>query len=172
MTIEGKQNREWYSLLASYLSTAAGFRTHEFNIQFIRYAVFTGTQAVFLACYSASIEKVPLASGVIAVFGATLTVLSWQYYCASLYWSEYWEQRCKEINDHLITATDLPVDLFAGHLVVKDGESIVPIAGMKVKPKAVYKTLKNVQIMFGVLWVALIVTAWFLAAELARPCPV
>lgn len=170
MTIEEKQNPELYSLLASYLSTAAGFRTHEFNIQFIRYAVFTGTQAVFLACYTASIEKVPLASGVIAVFGATLALLSWQYYSASLYWSGYWELRCKEINDHLITATDLPVDLFAGHLI-EDGAPVVTIAGMKIKPTAVYKTIKKVQIMFGALWVALIVTAWFLTVELALPCP-
>jgi hypothetical protein len=147
--------------LLGYLNVAANFRNHEFNIQMLRNAVFTGTQAIALACYAAMIQRYSLSALVIAVFGVALSIIWWRYYRASLYWARFWEWRCREVNDQVVTTLGLDVNIFAEHPIgiddkpppLKYGRRTIKYLG------SMHDILILVPITFGLLWVGLVIIA-------------
>lgn len=149
--------------LLGYLNVAANFRNHEFNIQMLRNAVFTGTQAIALGCYAAVIQRYSLSALVIAVFGVALSIIWWRYYRASLYWTWFWEWRCRKVNDQVVTTLGLlDVNIFAEHPVGVDVEAPPPFkfGGRTIKYLgSVQDILMVVPIVFGLLWVGLVIVA-------------
>ncbi|MBN2131930.1 MAG: hypothetical protein JW741_20685 [Sedimentisphaerales bacterium] len=149
--------------LLAYLDIALKFRNHEFNIQILRNVIFTGSQAVLLACYAATITERPMCSLAIGAFGIVCSVCWWLYYRASLYWVRFWEYRCKMINDGVVNTLGLEaVDIFKEHPIgsrVKEPLPTIWFGGEPVYPKAVSKIVQSTQVAFFVLWLALAVMA-------------
>jgi hypothetical protein len=148
--------------LLGYLNIAANFRNHEFNIQMLRNAIFTGTQAITLGCYAATIQRYSLSALVIAFFGGVvLSIIWWLYYRASLYWARFWECRCREVNDKVVTTLGSGVNIFAEHPAGAD-EKAPPIkfGGRTIKYRgSVRNILMAVPIVFCFLWVGLAIAA-------------
>ena len=149
--------------LLRYLDVATKFRNHEFNIQILRNALFTGSHAVLLACYAGTITNhPPFAALVVAVFGVALSILWWLYYRASLYWARYWEDHCKQINDKLVPLLNAGVDLFAGQPAGQKSKTPLPVAWYGGKPIthwSVHWCLRAVQVACCVLWLVLSIWA-------------
>jgi hypothetical protein len=147
--------------LLDYLNIAVNFRNHEFNIQMLRNVVFTGTQTVILGCYAATIQRYSLSALVIALFGIALSIIWWLYYRASLYWAWFWECRCREVNDKVVTTLGSGVNIFAEHPAGAD-EKAPPIkfGGRTIKYRGpVHNILMAVPIVFCFLWVGLAIAA-------------
>lgn len=149
------------SSLLGYLNVAANFRNHEFNIQMLRNAVFTGTQGIILGCYAATIQRHALSALLIALLGVMLSTI-WWYYRASLYWVRFWECRCREVNDRVVTILALKdMNIFAGHPAGADQTQPPPCkyGGRTIKHSSVHAVLKVVPIAFWLLYVGLAIAA-------------
>ncbi len=148
--------------MLAYLDIAVKFRNHEFNIQILRNAVFTGSHAVLLVSYAAIIADYPFAGFAIALFGILFSVFWLRYYRASVYWAWYWEQRCRMVNDSVCEKLGLEVNIFESHPA---GASQKPPAfeygGKQITYIPVHNVLRWTQILFFVLWIVLAVTGWW-----------
>jgi len=141
-----------------YLEIASRFRQHEFAMQMLRNAVFTGFQAVLLGSYAATIAKTQLAGAAIAGFGVALAALWWFAFRGSLYWCRFWEVRCREINDYVLTLSSIEANLFEGHPAGASGSKppTVRYNGRRVRYTSSQKALKLVPLAFAFLWLALL----------------
>ncbi|MBU0691149.1 hypothetical protein KKH18_04965 [bacterium] len=144
--------------LLAHLDIAAKFRNHEFNIQFTRNVVFTGSQAVMLACYAATITGFPWSSLVLAVIGIFFASLGYRYYRAGLYWARFWENRCRQVYDSVANELKFDVNIFEGH---PSGQAefvsrpVIKYAGKSVSWGSVHNLISYTQILFLVMWIFL-----------------
>lgn len=147
--------------LLKYLEIATQFRNHEFNIQILRMAVFSGSLAVLLVCYAATLNKCNWCSAGIAFFGAALTVLWTLYYRASLYWTWFWEFRCRQVNDHVVAKLDLEVNIFERHPIGAHNKNqpAIIMRGKELKYKDVPYIIICAQALFCILWLMLGIVA-------------
>ncbi|HUW57914.1 MAG TPA: hypothetical protein VMZ92_14835 [Planctomycetota bacterium] len=149
--------------LLKYLDIATKFRNHEFNIQMLRNVVFTGSHAVLLACYAATITNdYPGPALGLALFGGLLSFLWWCYYRGSLYWARYWEYHCRQINDEVVSLLNADVDLFKGHPAGERSKEPPPnvyYAGKEIRHSGVHRWLYAVHAATFVLWLVLAIAA-------------
>lgn len=148
--------------LLSYLGTATAFRNHEFNIQMLRNVVFTGTQAILLAVYAATIDKVNLCAAIVAGFGMGLAMFWRSYYQASLYWVRFWESRCRDVNDLVVSRLGISqVDIFRDHPANNEHPHVPDVLyrGYRLQYVSVSKVVRKTMAVFPVLWAALVVAA-------------
>ena len=102
--------------LRDYLQVAASFRNHEFQIQMIRNVAFSAFQIALFTVFAVAPQDSPSALALlVTVLGGAVSLLWRSYFLASRYWIQFWELRCREINDELVHVAGLNVDLFKGH---------------------------------------------------------
>jgi hypothetical protein len=145
--------------LRTYLDIATRFRNHEFNIQMLRNAVFTGMQAILLAGFATAADKHFVVSCSISAFGIFFTVIWWLYYRSSLYWAWFWEIRCFEVNDAFLKNSEIDVNIFAEHPANSDKKQPpdLKFGGKTIKYTRVHNFMQLIQIGLGILWIVIFV---------------
>lgn len=97
--------------LLTYLNIAMQFRNHEFKIQLIRSTIFGGILAGLLVAYGTIVGKFPLAALVILLFGIVILRIWKKYVESSYYWTRFWEQRCRAVNDKIMNVLDPDINI-------------------------------------------------------------
>jgi hypothetical protein len=151
--------------LMSYLGVAVNFRNHELNIQLLRNVVYTGAQGVFLIAYARTLGASPVCNLGIGVFGLTLSILWCLYYRASVYWVRYWEAQCRKVNDYVVSALGIGVNIFDDHHAnTTEKPKPCMYAGKTITYFPVHKTLRFTQLGFCLLWIFLFIASVGIAA--------
>ncbi len=119
-------------------------------------------------CYAATVKQQPLCSLAIALFGIISSVFWFFYYRASIYWIWFWENRCREVNDKIVSLFGFPFDIFAGHPVGSD-ERPAPLkfAGRRISWIPVHSVLRLAQLIFCFMWIILLITAAYIAYKVS-----
>jgi hypothetical protein len=150
-------NKLSFSELLTYLDIATKYRNHEFNIQMVRNAIYTGFNIVLITVYANNVRKEDYLFLLVALFGISFTILWYIYYKSSQYWTWYWEEKCRKINDYIVSSFQIyNIDLFQNHLVgknIKHPPAFI-YGGKKIKYIGVHKIIKITQILFLILWIS------------------